>query len=159
MKEKNFLFCCLYRHPNSNPDNLSIYLQEVLSNPAVSNKQIFLLGDFNFDLLNYDSHTATGEFVNLLLSKQFLPYIVHPTRVSDNSSTIIDNIFANVLDQETVSGNILTQITDHFPQFLIVATDQHVYYSLFLYISHAALFSTSNSNSLPIYKFRYIHSL
>ena len=40
--------------------------------------------------------------------------------MSDNSSTIIDNIFANVLDQETVSGNILTQITDHFPQFLIV---------------------------------------
>ena len=120
VKEKNFLFCCLYRHPNSNPDNLSTYLQEVLSNPAVSSKQIFLLGDFNLDLLNYDSHTATGEFVNLLLSKQFLPFIVHPTRVSDNSSTIIDNIFANVLDQETVSGNILTQITDHFPQFLIV---------------------------------------
>lgn len=119
-KEKNFLFCCLYRHPNSNPDNLSTYLQEVLSNPAVLNKQIFLLGDFNLDLLNYDSHTATGEFVNLLLSKQLLPYVVHPTRVSDNSSTIIDNIFANVFDQETVSGNILTQITDHFPQFLIV---------------------------------------
>ena len=108
----------MYRHPNSNPDNLSTYLQKVLSNPAVSSKQIFLLGDFNLDLLNYD--TATGEIVNLLLSKHFLPYVIHPTRVSDNSSTIIDNIFANVLDQETVSGNILTQITDHFPQFLIV---------------------------------------
>ena len=79
VKEKNFLFCCLYRHPNSNPDNLSTYLREVLSNPAVSNKQIFLLGDFNLALLNHDSHTGTGVFVNLLLSKQFLPYIVHPT--------------------------------------------------------------------------------
>ncbi|XP_065069503.1 uncharacterized protein LOC135694613 [Rhopilema esculentum] len=87
--EKNFLFCYLYRHPNSNPVNLSTYLQEVLSNPAVSNKQIFLLGDFNLDLLNYDSRTATDEFVNLLLSKQFLLYVIHPTRVSDNSSTII----------------------------------------------------------------------
>ena len=120
MKEKNFLFCCFYRHPNSNPDNLSAYLQEVLSNPAVSNKQIFLHRDFNLDLLSYDSHTGTGAFVNLHLSKQFLPYIMHPTRVSDNSSTIIDNIFAKVLDQETVSGNSPTQITDHFPLFLIV---------------------------------------
>ena len=71
VKEKNFLFCCLYRHPNSSPDNLSTYLQEVLSNPVVSNKQIFLLRDFNLDPLNYDSHTATGEFVKLLLSKKF----------------------------------------------------------------------------------------
>ena len=40
-----------------------------------------------------------------------------------------------------------------------VATDQHVYCSLFLYISHAALFSTSKSNSETIYKFRHIYSL
>ena len=40
-----------------------------------------------------------------------------------------------------------------------VATDQHVYYSLFLHISHAALFSTSKSNSETIYKFRHIYSL
>ena len=50
--------------------------------------------------------------------------------MSDNSSTIIDNIFANVCDQETVSGNILTQITDHFPQFLIVKNAGIAYKSL-----------------------------
>ena len=33
---------------------------------------------------------------------------------------IISDIFDNALDQETVSGNILTQITGDFPQFLIV---------------------------------------
>ena len=34
--------------------------------------------------------------------------------------TIIDNIFSNVCNVDTKSGNILTQIADHFPQFLIV---------------------------------------
>ena len=117
---KNYLFCCAYRHPSSNLDSFTEYLQEILSNPAVSSKQVFLLGDFNVDLLNYNSHTATINYVNFLFSKQFLPYIIHPSRVSDHSSTLIDNIFANISDDETISGNILTHITNHFPQFLII---------------------------------------
>ena len=119
-KGKNYLFCCTYRHPNTNLDSFSEYLQEILSSPAVSNKQTFILGDFNVNLLNYNSHTPTTNYVNSLFSKQFLPYIIHPSRASEDSSTLIDNIFANISDSETVSGNILIQITDHFPQFLII---------------------------------------
>ena len=50
----------------------------------------------------------------------YLPYIIHPIRVSDYSSTIIDNIFSNACNLDTKGGKILTQIADHFPQFLIV---------------------------------------
>ena len=57
--------------------------------------------------------------VSLLLS-HYLPCIIHPTRVSDYSSTIIDNIFSSVCNLDTKSGKILTQIADHFYQFLIV---------------------------------------
>ena len=117
---KNYLLCCTYRHPNSAIDTFCDYLQEILSNPAVSNKQIFILGDFNINLLNHNSNTPTTNFVNFLFSKQFLPYIIHPSRVSGNASTLIDNIFSNITDNETLSGNIMTQISDHFPQFLIV---------------------------------------
>ena len=42
--DKNYLFCCAYRHPSTSFDTFSEYLQEVLSNPAVSNKQVFILG-------------------------------------------------------------------------------------------------------------------
>ena len=117
---KNYLFCCMYRHPSSNLDSFNEYLQETLSNPIVSNKQTFILGDFNVDLLNYNSHAPTTHYANLFFCNQFLPYITHPSRVSENSSTLIDNIFSNTVDCETISGNILTQITDHFPQFLVV---------------------------------------
>ena len=81
---------------------------------------MFILGDFNIDLLNYNCNTLTTNFVNFLFSKQFLPYIIHPSRVSGNTYTLIDNIFSNITDNETLSGNIMTQISDHFPQFLIV---------------------------------------
>ena len=117
---KNYLFCCVYRHPSSDIDNFCDYLQETLSSPAVFNKQVFILGDFNINFLNYNSSTPITNYVNFLFSKQFLPYIIHPSRVSAHSSTLIDNILSNITDNETLSGNILPQITDHFPQFLIV---------------------------------------
>ncbi len=117
---KNYLFCCLYWHSNLNLDTFNEYLQEILSDPMVSNKQTFFLGDFNADLLNYNSHTPTTNYANLFFCNQFLPYITHPSRVSENSSTLIDNIFSNTVDCETIRSNILTQITDHFPQFLVV---------------------------------------
>ena len=119
-KDKNILICCAYRHPSTEIEHFTEHLQSSLSNPSVANKHVFILGDFNINLLNYDSHTPTFDFFSLLLSQHYLPYIIHPTRVSDQSSTVIDNIFSNVCNLDTKSGNILTQIADHFPQFLIV---------------------------------------
>ena len=49
-----------------------------------------------------------------------LPQILQPTRVTDHSATVIDNIFTNATNFETISGNILNQIADHFSQFFIL---------------------------------------
>ena len=78
------------------------------------------MGDFNINLLSYDGHTDTNDFISSMVSHYLLPYILHPTRVTDHSSTVIDNIFSNVTDFDTVSGNIINQIADHFAQFLIL---------------------------------------
>ena len=48
----------------------------------------------------------------------FLPHILQPTRISDFSSTIIDNIYSNNLEQDSYSGNILIKFADHFSQLL-----------------------------------------
>ena len=85
-----------------------------------SDKTIFVMGDFDINLLSYDGHTDTNDFINSMVSHYLLPYILHPTRVTDHSSTVINNIFSNVTDFDTVSGNIINQIADHFAQFLIL---------------------------------------
>ena len=113
----NFLFCCVYRHPNTDIDEFSVYFQTTL--PKLTNKQVFIMGDFNINLLNYESHPPTNEFINNFFCKNFQPCIHHPTRISDNSLTVIDTIFTNVT-ATILSGNILTQISDHLPQFLIL---------------------------------------
>ena len=79
------------------------------------------MGDFNINLLNYDSHTDTSEFLDQMVSRCFLPHVfIHPTRVKDHCATVIDNIFSNNTEFETLSGNILTQIADQFPQMMIL---------------------------------------
>ena len=50
----------------------------------------------------------------------FLPYILQPTRISDHSTTLIDNIYGNNFEQESVSGNISIMFADHFSQFLSI---------------------------------------
>ena len=117
--DKNFLICCVYRHPNSNIDSLTVHFQNVLSK-LTSNKSLFVMGDFNINLLDYASHTPTCDFVNNFLSYSLLPCIHHPTRISEHKASIIDNIYTNANNANITCGNILMQITDHFPQFMVL---------------------------------------
>ena len=83
------------------------------------NKQVFLLGDFNINLLNYNDHQPTNEFLDSLASNSFVPYILQLTRITSHSKTLTENIFSNRISHEVISGNI-TAISDHLPQFLFV---------------------------------------
>ena len=42
--------------------------------------------------------------INLLCSYGLLPHILQPTRVTDNTATVIDNIFSNNLQDNIISG-------------------------------------------------------
>ena len=83
-------------------------------------KLLFIMGDFNFNLLNYESHTETNDFLNTMISNYLLPHILQPTRVTDHSATVIDNIFSNNTEHNTLNGSILSRISYHFPQFLVM---------------------------------------
>jgi hypothetical protein len=75
------------------------------------------MGDFNLDLLNYEHHTTTQEFLDALFSHMIIPLISRPTRVTAHSATLIDNIFTNCFSHNILSGNILNDLSDHFPFF------------------------------------------
>lgn len=64
-----------------------------------------------------------------------LPCIHHPTRVSEHRASVIDDIYTNATNTNITSGNILMQITDHFPQFLILRNTKiiHSKYESFKY--------------------------
>ena len=81
---------------------------------------MFLLGDFNVNLLNYTEHSQTNEFLDSLASNSFIPLILQPTRITSHSNTLIDNIFSNVIEPDITSGNLTATISDPRPQFAII---------------------------------------
>ena len=83
-------------------------------------KECYLSGDFNIDLLKYETNNKYCDFLNNITSYGFLPYILQPIRLSDENATVIDNIYGNNFEQESISGNILIQFADHLSQFLSI---------------------------------------
>ena len=53
---------------------------------------IIITGDFNINLLHYDDHSETAEFLSMMLSFEYIPLISLPTRITSHSCTLIDNI-------------------------------------------------------------------
>ena len=82
-------------------------------------KYCVLLGDFNLDLLKFESHLSTENFLNTLGSYYFQPQILQPTRITDHLASLIDNIFFNSLEHFSISGNLCYDLSDHLPNFLI----------------------------------------
>ena len=75
------------------------------------------MGDFNLDLLQYNHHTPTQEFIDTLFSHAFIPLISNPTRLTTYSATLIDDIFTNNLSQNVLNGIVLNDLSDHLPVF------------------------------------------
>ena len=74
--------------------------------------QVYLCGDYNINLLKvYKKHQYNIIFENLV-SAGYLPKISLPTRITDHSATLIDNIFGNRIDNNE-SGIIINNISDH----------------------------------------------
>ena len=119
-KGKNYLVGCIYRHPSMNQiDFLQNYFVGLLEKINNENKQIILMGDFNFDLLNHEKDPHTETFLDMITSSSLMPLILKPTRITSHSKTLIDNVFTNILDKKVTAGNLITTIADHLPQFAI----------------------------------------
>ena len=80
------------------------------------------MGDFNINLLHAETSRYAYDFLISLQSFSFIPTIDKPTRVYSNSATLIDNILTNKVDVKITSGNIISDISDHYSQFCIFHT-------------------------------------
>ena len=87
------------------------FLNKILENIYKEQKSIFLFGDFNVNLLNYNEHNQTNEFLDSLASNSFIPLILQPARITSHFNTLIDNIFSNVFDPDIISGNLTSSVS------------------------------------------------
>ena len=75
-----------------------------------SDKDVYRMGGFNIDLLKSEISDLTHDFLLSLQSYSFFPVIDKPTRVYNNSATLIDNIFVNRFNHKISSGNSQTLV-------------------------------------------------
>ena len=107
----------IYRPPNT---DVSIFNSDLLSilniiHNGYRNNLVIIAGDFNLNLLNSNSHAATAEFVNNMLSYNFISAINKPTRITEQSATLIDNIFVNSVRYDYSSAIVYSDVSDHLP--------------------------------------------
>ena len=98
--------------------DFSSLINQLLNKISTEQKQIFLLGDFNINWLNYNKHQPTNEFLDSLDS-QILSFHIF---CSQQGLLVILKlsliILPNVLLCEAISRNITATISDYLPQFL-----------------------------------------
>ena len=111
---KSFLIGNIYRHPNETVnwnEGFDNYLDKVLE----CEKEMYLMGDFNRDLMQTNIKQSWVEYMESFGLHQTVNM---PTRVTDQSATLIDHIYSNT------HANILTiavphlGLSDHFPVFV-----------------------------------------
>ena len=120
VEHQQVLVGVVYRPPNQSTDEYLKSLNELLQTVQNEKKVFYLMGDFNINLLNVDKDQYVNEFLDTLLTFNMFPLIKYPTRVTQHSASLIDNIFTNDDNVHILSsGLFLSDISDHFPIYCI----------------------------------------
>lgn len=104
----------VYRPPNG---DIKIFLEKIdkiLSTLIHEKVTIFLVGDFNIDLLTPNKNMI--EFISLLTSHNLQQTIFQNTRITPISQTCIDNIFTNCNNHNYEVQVIASKLSDHTAQ-------------------------------------------
>ena len=71
-------------------------------------------------VLGYENNVKVKNFVNFLFQNSLIPPINKPIRVTRTNATAIDHILTNAFLNKQIERRIIkTEISDHFPIFLI----------------------------------------
>lgn len=124
VKPNSVIVGIIYRPPNDKFTAFKESLNELLQKLDSQNKKCFLMGDFNIDLLKSEENPHVHDFLNQMFSSSFYPLITRPTRITNSSATLIDNIFVNNLEESYTSGILFTDLSDHLPVFQITSNIQ-----------------------------------
>ena len=119
--KSKFIVGVVYRHSDQTKvDDFLAGFSTCLTNLSNSKKVYYVLGDFNISILQDNRSNSATEYINLIVSHGAVPVITIPTRVTSNSSTLIDQIITNNIELDVNLAVIEADILDHFPVLCII---------------------------------------
>ena len=125
--ENNVIVGIVYRPPDSKLNEFLCDFDLLVEKISKENKLVFLMGDWNLNLIRHHCHKATSEFLDTLTdSRLFFPLITRPTRITAHKASLIDNIFTNDPFRPSISGLFLNDISDHLPIFSLILDNDSI---------------------------------
>ena len=113
---KNIILGVFYRPPENSVIQFIHVIKDILEKINLEHKDCMFMGDYNIDFKKIDQLNYVNEFLETLSSFSFHPLITSPTRITQTTATLIDNIFGNN-SNDLIFGSIICDISDHFPIF------------------------------------------
>ena len=109
----------LYHSPNTDRKAFIDHLGEMISKTKAKNTNMGM--DYNLDLLKCNSHRPTENFLDMMINSKQWPTITRPTRITQRSVTLIDNIFiSSKLHQNFNCMVILDDISNQLPTLVLL---------------------------------------
>ena len=97
----------IYRRPTSILVELDQFIEEftdVVHHLQEKPSKSYLCGDYNINLLKFNSSHQYSRFFKNMTTLGFFPQITRPTRLSCDSNTLIDNIFTKNFCKPHLAG-------------------------------------------------------
>ena len=118
--ENTYLYIIIVYLYHGNDAEFSDHYMEVIDD--YKDKPLIILGDFNIDLLSYNTDHNTDKFVNAMISNSFFPLVNKPTNFFCNSSTLIDHAWCNILNEKTQASVLDISVSTHKPILTVIPT-------------------------------------
>ena len=119
--KKKIIVGSLYQPPNISAEQLHHHLSETIPKVKSEDRDKQLILGMDHNLLKSNSHSATKNFLDMLINNGLLPTITQPTRITQQSATLIDNIFISEVFQCNFDSAILIHdMSDHLPTLALM---------------------------------------
>ena len=126
-KLKNIIRNLTYKPPNGDGKEFEKHLQKTLSTNYTLKKEVIMTGDFNINLLDFEQNKKVKNYLNIMFGYSTMSVLNKLTRSTKNTATAIDHIFINsVTTTKFETGIITSDISDHFPIFLVADYNIHI---------------------------------
>ena len=127
--DQKFNIVAVYRPSSKHKkvDKFTEIFSTILRDNFFAKSDNILLGDFNINLLEHQTHQETGNYLAVIQSLNYIPIISRPTRFpvgnQRGNESLLDHIYVN-FTLPSISGIIQYDISDHLPVFVNVLLPQ-----------------------------------
>lgn len=118
MKSDAFVFGVIYRPPSGSLDEFFRFVEPMLEFISTFKMPVVVMSDFTINILQKSK--VVNEFIDIIYSNGFSNIIDIPTHITDSSETLIDICLTSCYKNDTETGVLTRDISDHLSLFCFI---------------------------------------